>query len=143
MAEEMTKTQKKLDEAKYFLDQLNVNDPYFDYILSAFLNAARCTLWVMRHEFGKIPNWKEWFDAVEATAEEHALLAQTNQMRIDSAKKGELNPEYFLFEDILRLDEESYPEMKRVLGAPDGTELEITIRATDEDEAAFDAEGAS
>src|SRR5579862_5196377 len=102
----MTKTQKKLDEAKYFLDQLNVNDPYFDYILSAFLNAARCTLWVMRHEFGKIPNWKEWFDAVEATAEEHALLAQTNQMRIDSAKKGELNPEYFLFEDILRLDEE-------------------------------------
>jgi hypothetical protein len=124
----MTKTQKKLDEAKYFLNQLKIADPYFDYVLSAFLNAARSTFWVMRHEFAKVPGWKEWFDAAEATGEEQALLAETNQMRIDSAKKGEMNTEFFLLGDTLKIDEESYPEAKRMLDELEGKEFEFTIR---------------
>ncbi len=75
----MTKTQKKLDEAKYFSNQLRLEDPYFDYVLSAFLNAARSTFWVMRHEFAKIPGWEQWFDAAEASEEEQILLSETNQ----------------------------------------------------------------
>ena len=132
----MTKTQKKLDEAKYFLNQLKATDPYFDYVLSAFLNAARSTFWVMRHEFGKVPGWKEWFDAAEATGEEQTLLAETNQMRIDSAKKGEMNTEYFFFEDKVIIYEESYPKLKELLDVPDGTEFEVTFRTVDDAERA-------
>lgn len=131
----MTKTQKKLEEAKYFLNRLNTTDPYFDYILSAFLNAARSTFWVMRHEFANVPGWKDWFDAAEATLEEQALLDDTNQMRINSAKKGEMNTECFLFgDDILRIDEQSYPEAKRVLDGLEGTEFELTLRPAKEAE---------
>src|ERR1039458_5945837 len=130
----MTKTQKKLDEAKYFLNQLKTTDPYFDYVLSAFLNAARSTFWVMRHEFGKVPGWKEWFDAAEASGEEQTLLTETNQMRIDSAKKGRMSTEFYLFEDILTINEESYPEMKRLQGVPDGTELDVSFRPADDAE---------
>jgi hypothetical protein len=125
----MTKTQKKLDEAKYFLNQLRLEDPYFDYVLSAFLNAARSTFWVMRHEFAKIPGWKQWFDAAEASEEEQILLSETNQMRIDSAKKGEMNTEFFLFgDDTVTIDQESYPEVKRMLEELEGEEFELTIR---------------
>jgi hypothetical protein len=125
---------QKLDEAKYFLNQLKATDPYFDYLLSAFLNAARSTFWVMRHEFGKVPGWKEWFDAAEATGEEQTLLAETNQMRIDSAKKGKMNTEYFFFEDKVTIYEESYPELKELLDEPDGTEFEVTFRPVDDAE---------
>jgi hypothetical protein len=88
----------------------------------------------MRHEFGKVPGWKEWFDAAEATRVEQTLLVETNQMRIDSAKKGTLNTEFFLFENMLTIDEESYPELKRLLDEPDGTEFELTIRPIDDAE---------
>jgi hypothetical protein len=124
----MTKTQKKLDEAKYFLNQLRLEDPYFDYVLSAFLNAARSTFWVMRHEFVNVPGWEQWFDAAEASAEEQTLLSETNQMRIDSAKKGQMNTEFFLFgDDTVSMDEESYPEAKRMLDELEGEEFELTI----------------
>jgi hypothetical protein len=124
----MTKTQKKLDEAKYFLNQLRSEDPYFDYVLSAFLNAARSTFWVMRHEFVKIPGWTQWFAAAEASEEERILLSETNQMRIDSAKKGEMNTEFFLFGDAtVTIDEQSYPEAKRMLDEMEGERFELTI----------------
>jgi hypothetical protein len=125
----MTKTQKKLDEAKYFLNQLRLEDPYFDYVLSAFLNAARSTFWVMRHEFARAPGWAQWFDAAEASEDEQTLLSDTNQMRIDSAKKGEMNTEFFLFgDDTVTIDQESYPEAKRMLDELEGEEFEVTIR---------------
>ncbi|MFN7999297.1 MAG: hypothetical protein U0Q18_37110 [Bryobacteraceae bacterium] len=124
----MTNTQKKLDEARYFLNQLRLEDPYFDYVLSAFLNAARSTFWVMRHEFDKVPGWEQWFDAADASEEEQILLSETNQMRIDSAKKGKMNTEFFLFgDDTVSIDEESYPEAKRMLAKLEGKEFELTI----------------
>jgi len=129
----MTKTQKKLDEAKYFLNMLQVTDPYFDYMLSAYLNAARSTLWVMRHEFVNVAGWEEWFRSGEATKEERSLLSETNQMRIDSAKKGEMNTEFFLFgDDTVVISEASYSEVKQMLEDLEGKEFELTIRVKDD-----------
>lgn len=50
----MTNTERKLEEERYFLMQLNPNYPYFDCILSAYLNSATSTTWVIGHVFGKI-----------------------------------------------------------------------------------------
>lgn len=53
----MTNTQRKLDQAKYFFKMLDTEEPYFDYILSAFINASRSILWVMGHEYNKSEGW--------------------------------------------------------------------------------------
>jgi hypothetical protein len=112
---------------------LQVTDPYFDYMLSAYLNAARSTLWVMRHEFVNVPGWEEWFKAGETTKEERNLLSETNQMRIDSAKKGEMNTEFFLFgDDTVVISEASYSVAKQMLEDLEGEEFELTIHVKDE-----------
>jgi len=139
----MTRTQKKLDEAKYFLNQLKVTDPYFDYVLSAFLNAARSVFWVMRYEFTQVPGWKEWFDSAEASKEEQALLTDTNQMRISSAKKGEMNTEFFLFgDDKITVAGASYPDAKRMLDELEGAEVEVIIRIPGDAEKTLSAKDA-
>ena len=58
----LNNTTHKLKEAEFFLDKLEPHRPYFDFYLSAFLNASRSTTWIMRNEFNDNPNWRKWFE---------------------------------------------------------------------------------
>jgi len=97
----------------------------------------------MRHEFAHVPGWKEWFESAEATTEEQVLLTDTNQMRISSAKKGEMNTEFLLFgDDTITIAEASYPDAKRMLDELEGAEVEVTIRTPGDDEETLSAKDA-
>ncbi|MFZ5905928.1 MAG: hypothetical protein ACOYVJ_00785 [Nitrospirota bacterium] len=87
------RTNHKLGEAKFFLDQLKPNYgklKKFDYYLSAFISSARSVLWVMRSEYSKVPGWEKWYNARKPNAEEAALLKGTNEIRIRTEKIGSL-----------------------------------------------------
>ena len=122
----MTSTERKLDESKYFLEQLNPNLPYFDYILSAFLNAARSTTWVMRHEFSKIKGWEKWFKECDISESEKELLEKTNDLRISATKQSGIKTE-FKFMDFLITDEKYYPIIDEMLNEFKGKKITMTI----------------
>jgi len=127
----MTNTERKLNEAKYFLDQLNPNYPYFDYILSAYLNAARSTTWIMRHEFNNIAGWENWFKSCKLSKKESNLLKKINELRILSTKKTGIKTDFY-FMDCLIPGEEYYPTIDKMLKKIEGQEVEITISPEDE-----------
>lgn len=110
----MTSTERKLDEARYFLSQLNTDDPYFDYVLSAFLNAARSTAWVMRYEFGKVEGWELWFDKTDVFDEETKLLKEINDLRIKSSKQEGIKTDFYFLDEVL-IEEKYYPVIKELL----------------------------
>ncbi|MGH6801114.1 MAG: hypothetical protein ACRECZ_06840, partial [Methylocella sp.] len=74
-------TQKKIAEARFFLDLLTKEERRifgdknpFDYYLSAFLSSARTVDWRLRHEQAAIyPIWRSAWDA-SLTAEDNALI---------------------------------------------------------------------
>lgn len=83
----------KLDEAKFFLDQLKPNygkERKFDFYLSAFISAARSVTWVMGTEYADVEGWRSWFDSLVPSEEEAALLKGTNKVRIRTQKLGPL-----------------------------------------------------
>ncbi|MFA5835303.1 MAG: hypothetical protein WDA22_17620 [Bacteroidota bacterium] len=127
----MTNTERKLDESRYFLNQLNPRDPFFDYILSAFLNAARSTTWIMRFEFGKVTGWEEWFNTCDISDEQKILLKEINDLRVSSTKKAGVKTDFYFLEHIA-VDEEYYSVIKDFQKEPDGTEYKITITTPDE-----------
>jgi hypothetical protein len=131
----MTSTERKLDEAKYFLGQLNPNFPYFDYILSAFLNAARSTAWIMRHEFCKTEGWEKWFKECYISESEKELLEKTNELRISATKQSGIKTE-FNFMDCIVPEEKYYPVMDEMLKDLEGKEIVVTLTTelTDNDE---------
>ncbi len=128
----MTNTERKLDEARYFLRQIEPHDPYFDYILSAYLNAARSTSWIMRYEFSKVDGWEEWFKSCNITNEQKILLKRINELRISSTKRSGIKTEYY-FLDYFVVDEQYFSVIKDILDKPDGTEFEIGIYSSDEE----------
>ncbi|MBN1392269.1 MAG: hypothetical protein JW947_05640 [Sedimentisphaerales bacterium] len=129
----MTNTERKLDEADYFLRQLKPNDPYFDYILSAYLNAARSTTWVMRHEFCKVKDWEEWFASCKISHEQTVLLKRINQLRIVSTKQDGIKTPFY-FPDGVLVEEEYYPIIKEILNHPDGTKFKMTMSPVEEND---------
>ncbi len=131
----MTHTERKLDEAKFFLRQLKPNYPFFDYILSAFLNASRSTTWIMRNEFQTRIEWHAWFENCQVSDTEIKLMKEINQLRIASAKQSGVYTDYY-FLDHLILDEKYYPMASKMLEEIEpGEEFKITIsdELTDED----------
>lgn len=137
----MTNTERKLDEAKYFLGQLNVDDPYFDYILSAYLNAARSTTWVMRHEFCKINGWEDWFKSCEISKDQKYLLNKINELRIESTKQSGIKTDFYFLEEIL-IDEQYYSIIKEFLKKDGEVMVTITpvddVKADDENDGIYD-----
>jgi hypothetical protein len=121
----MTNTERKLDEARYFLGQLDVEDPYFDYILSAYLNAARSTPWVMRNEFTHVDGWNEWYGGREGSKEEKEIFKAINDLRIKATKQEGIKTNYFLFDAIL-VDEEYYSTIKEFLKKDGRYKITIT-----------------
>jgi len=129
----MTNTERKLDEARYFLKKLNPNYPFFDYVLSAYLNAARSTTWIMRYEFHNINGWEEWFGSCKISEEESSLLKRINDLRILSTKKSGIKTEFFFMDSIIP-DEECYPVIDKMLHDLDGRKFEFTISDASEED---------
>lgn len=91
MAERGTRTKRKLEEAKFFLDQLRPNygkEKKFDFFLSAFISATRSVTWVMGAEYGDVPGHKEWFENLKPSEAEERLLKGTNTLRVRTQKLG-------------------------------------------------------
>ena len=121
----MTNSERKLDEARYFLGQLDVEDPYFDYILSAYLNAARSTPWVMRNEFTHVGGWNEWYGGREGSKVEKEIFKAINDLRINATKQEGVKTDYFLFDTIL-VNEEYYSTIKELLKKDGHYKITIT-----------------
>jgi len=138
----MTNTERKLDEARFFLDKLKTHDPYFDYYLSAFLNAARSTSWVMRHEFQGADGWEEWYKESTLSDGQRKLLKETNELRIETTKKSGIKTDYHLIDGLLVEDEKYYPMIKDLLDSEAATfTLTLTpLEEIDEDETFEDEE---
>lgn len=134
----MTSTERKLDEAKYFYRRLNIDDPYFDYNLSAFLNAARSITWVMRHEFHKVEGWNKWFQEYNVTTQGKQLLTEINDLRIEATKKAGLKTNLFFLQTDFLVYEKFYPELERFRNLEDGEYLlslePITDKPVEHDE---------
>ena len=116
----------KLKEAKFFLDKLVPHEPYFDFYLSAYLNAARSTTWVMRNEFKDNPDWNIWFENKTIASQEKILLKEINKLRIKSTKQTGVQTEYF-FLDCLIPDENSYPIIEKMQSELNNCEVMVTI----------------
>jgi hypothetical protein len=128
----MTPTKYKLAEAKYFLDQLRISDPCFDFILSAYLNAARSVTWVMRHQFGSNSGWSEWFETSEVSSHEAQLLAEMNQLRIQATKQSGVTTEHYVLPGVV-VDQSSYLNLKHFFETtPEGSEVKVTIAAPED-----------
>jgi hypothetical protein len=60
----MSNTREKLEEAKYFLEQMQVcveDSKKFAFNLSAFLSAARSVTFIMQSEFKSSPEFSHWY----------------------------------------------------------------------------------
>lgn len=128
----MTNTERKLDEARFFLNRLNINDPYFDYILSAYLNASRSVLWVMKNEFLQIKGWTQWHNVRTLDENEENILREINKLRIRVTKQDGVKTDFFIDGDSICVDEDSYAKAKKILKWPSGTKLKITISELNE-----------
>lgn len=116
----MTDTERKYYEAKYFLDRLDIDDPYFDFNLSAFLNAARSITWVMRHEFNKVDRWEKWFQEYYLPEKGRQLLKEINDLRIEATKKSGVKTDFFFLQSDMLIDEKYYPELQKIKGLEEG-----------------------
>ncbi|MBP7822142.1 MAG: hypothetical protein KA010_04415 [Saprospiraceae bacterium] len=125
-------TERKLAEAKFFLDQLNPSRPYFDYILSAYLNASRSTTWIMRNEFEKIDGWEQWFRNANITHNDKSLLTRINELRIKSVKTSGIKTEYRLLDHIV-IEESYYESIENALIELEGEEVELVIGGLSEE----------
>jgi hypothetical protein len=89
--EDMAVTKTKLDEARFFLQEMDVNcyqHPTFAYHLSAFISSARSVLWVMQHEFGAVPGWRAWYESKNPGSDVAEFLRGLNQLRVRTVKLG-------------------------------------------------------
>lgn len=107
----MTNTERKLDEARFFIKKLDTQDPHFDYFLSAFLNAARSTTWIMRNEFHSIAGWENWYNSIDVTEETKKLLIKINDLRILSTKQSGIKTQFLLF-DTFYIGDDDYKKFQ-------------------------------
>ena len=85
----MSRTTRKLDEARFFMARLEDSTaahPQFDYFLSAFVSASRSVSWVMKAECKERPGWLEWYESKQPVGDEKAILAKMNDLRVRSEK---------------------------------------------------------
>ena len=126
-------TQFKLDEAKFFLEQLQPNfgrERKFDYYLSAFISAARSVTWIMRAEFGSLDGWEEWFDQLTASNEEYELLRGTNAVRIRSQKQAALRTMGVPEITRAKITKEQSQRIKEALASATDGEVKGTLRGS-------------
>lgn len=107
----MNRTESKLEEARFFLSELERTyyeyleefkgplskantPPKCQYYLSAFISSARSITWVMRSEYLHVNGWQEWYDSKKPNIDEEVLLKKMNAIRVRSEKSNPLNLGY-------------------------------------------------
>jgi len=102
----VSRTQEKLNEARFFLgklDERNVRTderwqvtPELRYYLSAFISAARSVTWVMRSEYQGTSGWNDWYDSKKPVDEGVRFLKGINDLRVRTEKLGPLEFHYMV-----------------------------------------------
>ena len=116
----MTNTERKYQEAKYFFERLDIDETYFDFNLSAFLNAARSITWVMRYEFNKVEGWEKWFQEYYLSEKGEKLLKEINNLRVEATKKTGIKTNFFFLQTDFLVDERYFPEVEKIKTLEDG-----------------------
>jgi hypothetical protein len=127
------KTRRKLDEAKFFLDQLQPNygkAKKFDFYLSAYISAARSVLWIMKAEYGRVPGWKSWYASQKPNSEERALLKGTNELRTRTTKREPLSTLASITLEGIKLSPEQAESFRSHMTRAKGKKLPIRISGT-------------
>ena len=87
----MNETRSKLAEAGFFLGLMEKHyhdDPAFDYVLSAFVSAARSVTWVMNSEYVHLEQWTKWYASKTPSADEPGFLKKINDLRVRAVKRA-------------------------------------------------------
>jgi hypothetical protein len=135
----MWRTRQKLAEAKFFLSKLNehrydsLNEAICNptglelvsYFLSAFVSAARSVTWIMRSEYGRLPQWESWWKSQIPVAHVAKLLRLFNTLRNRSQKAEPVRLGRYL-----RIEGDMGPPVERDPRLP---KLRVTISAADDE----------
>lgn len=85
----VTRTQYKLEEARFFLAHLDKHwrhVPQVDFYLSAFVSAARSVTWIMKSEFSHLSGWVKWYESKKPSTTIRELLKKMNDLRVRATK---------------------------------------------------------
>lgn len=80
----MTNTRDKLNEAKFFLEEMrgvSSNSDEFRYMLNAFLAALRSITQVMQKEFSKTPGFLDWYSQKQTEVRNNPMLKYLHAQR--------------------------------------------------------------
>lgn len=94
------KAYDKLDEAKYFLEQMKINvtdKQVFLYNLSAFLSSSRSITWVLQKEYSENPKFKKWYEEKKKEMEKDKLLRFFIEKRNYVIKESPIEPKGMTF----------------------------------------------
>ncbi len=112
-------TRRKLEEAQFFLGKMREDypkNPTFDHYLSAFIGAARSVRWVMKHEYGACPGWKEWSAAKEKEVEKD-FLTRLAEVRNRSQKVEPISTALRVELELQRVTEEDREWLESLFGS--------------------------
>jgi len=91
----MSNTRGKLEEAKYFLEQMQVyveDRKKFAFNLSAFLSAARSITFVMQSEFKSSPGFDDWYKDKQKEMNNDGDFGFFNHLRVATIHKKPVVP---------------------------------------------------
>ncbi len=80
----MTNTRDKLNETKYFLNEMNrvcLNPDHFRYTLTAFLSASRSITQIMQAEFSNEVDFPEWYKQKQEELQKDSALKYLHAQR--------------------------------------------------------------
>jgi hypothetical protein len=95
----MSKTKEKLEESKFFLEQLERNyekNSEVRYYLSAYISAAGSVTWIMRSEYQNVPGWEEWYASQTPDTEKMQFLKNMNDLRVKTVKQEPIQIHYMV-----------------------------------------------
>lgn len=131
----MGKTTDKLDEAEFFLKQIEANyleHPTFDYYLGAFISSARSVLWIMRSEYSNIAGWESWYESLEPSTSDEALLQKINTARIRTEKQAPIKTNFRV--DLTIPKEQVTEELRQELENLINKTVEVSVKPSVENE---------
>lgn len=124
----MSDTRAKLDEAKFFLEELEKNAkemPQFKYYLSAFIGSSRSASWIMQSEYKEIEGWREWYNKKNVENDEAIFFKAINDIRVRTTKKEPLKTRLKAIFEIPR--EDITDQIKELFERNVGRKAEIRI----------------
>ena len=130
----MSRTSRKLDEARFFLQKLraSVDEPTeFDFYFSAFVSSARSVTWVLRAEYKDYPGWLNWYKDKKPESTEERLLNKMNTLRVRSEKFNPLTTRAAIVMNIP--PEDVTPDIRELLAKGIGKRFRAWVYEIPED----------